>query len=215
MTELVPIPSPGVALEFGSPGDPLVVVVHDWFGRLPGLEFYAEALVRQGFRVMVPDLYGGFATTEEATAQKLLDRLDVAGALDILDDAIRTGRAEGSTRVGIVGFSVGGWVTLLHAQGGSADAVVAYYASLEPKDHGVIPCPVQLHLAEFDEWGDGQEPELFVARLREHGTPVASFGYAGTKHSFANATARENLDAPAAALAFGRTARFLEEHLLD
>ena len=214
MTELVPIPSPGVALEFGTPGDPLVVVVHDWFGRLPGLEFYAEALVRHGFRVVVPDLYNGLATTHEATAQQLLDQLDVAGALDILDEAIRTGRNEGSERVGIVGFSVGGWVTLLHAQGGSADAVVAYYASLEPKDHGVIPCPVQLHLAEIDEWGDGQDPEAFIGRLRDHGTPISSYTYSGTKHGFANATVHEHLDTRAAALAYARTAQFLESHLL-
>ena len=158
MTELVSIPSPGVALEYGDRGAPLVVVVHDWFGRLPGLEFFADALSKKGFRVLVPDLYNGVATTDEAAAHRLFTELDVATALATIDDTIRVGRAEGSKKVGLVGFSVGGWLMLLHAQNGSADAVVAYYASLEPSDHGIIPAPVLMHLAEIDEWGAGQEP---------------------------------------------------------
>lgn len=214
MTELVPIPSPGVALEYGDRGAPLVIVVHDWFGRLPGLEFFADALAKKGFRVLVPDLYNGVATTDEATAQQLFNELDVGTALDTLDDTVRMGRAEGSPKVGLVGFSVGGWLTLLHAQSGAADAVVAYYASLEPRDHGVIPAPVLLHLAEIDEWGEGQEPERFIDRLKTHGTPVTTFTYLETRHNFANATIRDRLDARAAALAFARTAVFLSEHLL-
>ena len=214
MTELVSIPSPGVALEYGDRGAPLVIVVHDWFGRLPGLEFFAEALATKGFRVLVPDLYNGVATTDESTAHGLFDELDVATALDTLDDIVREARREGSAKVGLIGFSVGGWLALLHAQSGSADAVVAYYSSLEPRDHGVIPAPVLLHLAEIDEWGQGQAPALFIDRLALHGTPVTTFTYLGTRHNFANATIRNRVDARAAALAFARTAVFLDTHLL-
>lgn len=215
MSDLVPIPSPGVALHYGQRGDALIVVLHDWFGRLPALEFYAEALVRHGFRVIVPDFYDGVATTEAATARRLLDELDVGRALAIIDDAIETGRAEGSDRVGVVGFSMGGWLALLHAQGGASDAVAAYYASLAGKDHGVIPCAVQLHLAEDDDWSEDQDPDSFVDRLKEHGTPVTRYVYPGTKHGFANATIHDTLDAQAAALAYARTARFFELYLLE
>jgi len=215
MTEIVPIPSPGVALEYGEPGNPIVVLIHDWFGRLPSLEFYAEALVRHGLRVVVPDLYNGVATTNEVMAQRLLDELDVGFALSLVDDAIEEGRAQGSDRVGVIGFAMGGWIALLHAQAGSADAVVAYYASLEGKDHGVIPCPVQLHLAADDDWAEGQDPDSFVDRLKEHGTPVTRYAYPGTRHGFANATIHRSLDARSAALAYARTARFLELHLLE
>lgn len=215
MSELVPIPSPGVALEYGTPGHPLVILVHDWFGRLPSLELYAEALVRHRFRVVVPDLYDGVATTDESTARQLTDQLDIGLSLAIIDSAVQEGRSQGSDRVGVIGFAVGGWITLLHAQGGSADAVVAYYASLESKDHGVIPCAVQLHLAEVDEWSAGQDPESFVDRLKEHGTPVSHHTYPGTKHGFGNATIDGALDEHAAALAYARTAAFLEEHLIE
>ncbi|HEY8912524.1 dienelactone hydrolase family protein [Lacisediminihabitans sp.] len=215
MTEIVPIPSPGVPFYYGEPGGPLVVLLHDWFGRLPWLENYARGLEHQGFRVVVPDLFDGVATTDEATAEQLLNQLDVATALSTVDDIIQTARAEGSQRVGVVGFSAGGWLALLHAQGGSSDAVVAYYATLGPAQHGVLPCPVLLQFAEVDEWDEGEDPESFIDRLKDHGTPVTQFTSLGTVHSFANATIPERVNVAAAALAFARTASFLEDHLID
>lgn len=214
MSQLVPIPSPGTPLHFGDRGDPLVVVVHDWYGRLPWLESYAKALAAQGYRVVIPDLYAGFATLDSAEAEGLMGQLDVAAALAELDDIIATARSEGSRRVGVVGFSLGGWLTLLHAQSGAADAVVAYYATLGASHHGIVPCPVLLHLAEVDDWVEGEDPESFIDRLKDHGTPISEQTYPGTVHSFANATITDRVDVNAAALAFARTSSFLEDHLL-
>ena len=215
MSELVPIPSPGIPLTFGDRGRPLVLLLHDWYGRLPWLASYATALSSQEYRVIVPDLYNGAATVEAATAEVLMAQLDVAGALAELDAIIQVARAEGSTRVGVVGFSLGGWLALLHAQSGEADAVVAYYATLRPAQHGVIPAPVLLHLAEIDEWDEGEDPESFIDRLKDHGTPITEWTYLATVHSFANATITDRVDVNAAALAFARTSAFLEDHLLD
>lgn len=192
-----------------------MLVLHDWYGRLPALEFYAEALANAGFRVLVPDLFDGVATTDDAAAETLLAGLDIGSTLTNLDDLVGDAREQGSARVGLVGFSTGGWLALLHAQNGDADAVVGYYASLSAADHGVIPCAVQLHLAQTDSWGAGQDPDEFVGRLREHGTPISSFRYPGTRHGFANATITRVVDADAAALAYSRSARFLQEHLLE
>lgn len=212
---LVPIPSPGVALDYGEIGRPFVVLVHDWYGRLPWLDGYATALASYGFRVSVPDLFSGVATIDETTAGRLAQQLDVGSALADIDDLIETARAQGSKRVGVVGFSLGGWLALIHAQSGSADAVVAYYATLSPAEHGVIPSPVLLNFAEVDEWAPGGEPDDFVSRLKEHGTPVSSYVFPGTVHSFANATILDRVDEVQAPIAFGRTATFLEQHLLD
>ena len=215
MSELVPIPSPGEPLFYGEPGNPVVVVIHDMYGRLPGLEPFAMALASRGFRVAVPDLYQGVCTVDTASAQELMGNLDIGTALAELDDAIAVAQETGVERVGLVGFSLGGWLALLHAQAGAADAVVAYYASLAEQDHGVIPAPVLLHWAETDEWEPGEEPSLLVARLKDHGTPVTQHTYLATKHSFANASLPGRVDAQAAALAFARTAVFLEGHLKD
>jgi carboxymethylenebutenolidase len=215
MTELVPVPSPGVPVFYGEPGNPVVVVLHDMYGRLPWLEPFALALASRGLRVAVPDLYEGVCTTDQATARELMARLDVATALAEVDDTVVEAQDTGVERVGLVGFSLGGWLALLHAQAGSADAVVAYYASLAEKDHGVVPCPVLLHWAETDEWSDTERPEQFVARLRDHGTPVTEHSYIGTRHLFANASLSAQIEPRASALAFARTAAFLELQLID
>jgi len=215
VAELFPIPSPGVPLWWGEPGEPLIVLVHDWYGRLPWLETVAALFAAEGFRVAVPDLYPGVATVSSEDAARLMHDLDVRRSLAELDEIVAEARAAGSSRVGIVGFSMGGWLALLHAQGGSADAVVAFYATLAPQDHGVVPCPVLLHFAAVDEWGPGEQPAEFIARLRDHGTPVTQFLYPNTRHSFANGSVPDLLDARAAQLALRRSGTFLREHLID
>ena len=216
MAELIPIPSPGVPLLFGERGDPAVVVVHDWYGRLPWLTPFAEALaLRGGFRVIVPDLYDGAATDDDHQADILLDQLSGADARATIIDEIDGARADGSPRAGIVGFSMGGGLALQVAQAGEVDVAVAYYATLEATQAGIIPCPVMLHFAEEDDWPEGGTPEQFVSRLRENGTPVTQHGYAGTEHGFANGSIPALLDTRAAALAFARTTVFLETHLAD
>jgi carboxymethylenebutenolidase len=214
--ELIPLPSPGVPLAFGEAGAPLVVVVHDGYGRLPWLEPFAEALSQRcGFRVLVPDLYDGVATVDDAEAARLMARLDVGVATSAIDDAIATGRGEGASRVGLVGFALGGRLALRHAQSGAADAVAAYSAALGAAEHTLLPCPVLLNLAEVDEWPAGDRPDAFVSALRDHGTPVTVHTSPGTRHAFFNANLPDRVDGPAAALAFARTAVFLEQHLVD
>jgi carboxymethylenebutenolidase len=207
------IPSPGAPVFVGEAGNPLVVLVHDYFGRLPGLVSLAGAFAREGFYVAIPDLYGGVATTDAGEAENLMGDLDIGVALAELDDVIADAQAHGSQTIGVVGFSIGGWLGLLHAQGGSVDAVVAYYASLSPDNHGVIPAPVRLHYAESDNWGSGEEPADFIERLQEHGTPVSDYLYLGTEHSFANSDIPGRYNARAAELANQRTVRFLLNHL--
>lgn len=216
MNDLVPIPSPGIPLEFGRDRDPLVIVLHDKYGRLPWIEPFAAALADRGnLRVLVPDFYDGVATTNSSDATALMRALTDDDARDILDAAIGLGLDGGSQRVGLVGFSMGGTLALQAAQRGDADAVVAYYATLGRDDPGIVPCPVLLHLAESDSYPHGGEPEVFVSRLRDNGTPVTSHTYAGTGHSFANATLTEKVDGRSAALAFARTTVFLESRLSE
>jgi carboxymethylenebutenolidase len=213
MSDLIPVPSPGVPVYVGLEGGPLVVLVHDYFGRLPGLLDIADLLAREGFFVAIPDLFNGVATRSAEQAEGLMNDLDVGIALAELDDIISDARASGSEKIGVVGFSMGGWLSLLHAQGGAADAVVAYYSSLGPADHGVLPAPVLLHYAESDEWGDGDDPASFIERLQEHGTPVINHVYLGTEHSFANSEIEATYNPRAAELANQRTVRFLLNHL--
>lgn len=211
MTELIAIPSPGVPLVYGEPGDPLVIVLHDWYGRLPWLEPYAEALAsRGGFRVAVLDLYDGMATVDREGAEQLSDALDLDTAMATLTDVIDAERAAGSERVGLIGFSLGTWVALHAAQRGLVDAVVAYYGT---GPTGILPAPVLMHLAEVDEFEPTADTDAYIAQLKSDGTPVTVHTYAGTEHNFANATVPGLAEERSAALAFARTTVFLETQL--
>jgi carboxymethylenebutenolidase len=211
MAELIPIPSPGIPLYYGDPGDPLVVVLHDWYGRLPWLESYAEALAsRGGFRVVVPDLYDGVAAVGREGAEQLSDALDGDSALALIGNIIDAERATGSDRVGLVGFSLGAWLALQAAQAGLVDAAVVYYGT---GPDGIIPAPLLFHLAETDEFEPTQDTDAYLARLKGDGTPVTSHTYVGTEHNFANATVPALVDERSAALAFARTTVFLETQL--
>jgi carboxymethylenebutenolidase len=216
MGDIAEIPSPGVPLAFGDPGEPAAILVPDAYGRLPWLEPYATALAeRAGLRVFVPDLYQGVATDDADEAERLLAEFSLESALGEVHSAVADARAQGSVRIGVVGFGTGGRIALLAAQAGAADAVVAYDATLDADEHAILPAPVLLQLAELVDWRPGAEPDGFVDRLRDHGTPVARHDYAGARPGFANATAGDAFDARIAALAFARTAVFLEERLHD
>ena len=200
---------------YGPTGAPIVIVLHDWFGRLPWLERVALDLAREGLQVAVPDFFDGWTATDPDEARRQVDRIDISSALETIDDIIDEARLYGTERVGELGFSTGGWLALLHAQGGEADAVAAYYASVAERHHGVIPCPLLLQYAESDHWEYGGDPQDFYDRLDEHGTPTKHFNYIGTRHHFANPSIAGAFDPQASALALARTSAFFAAHLLD
>lgn len=144
---LVSIPFRRTTLEYGTPGQPLVIVLHDWYGRLSSFEDYGIPLAQRGFHVLVPDLYAGWAATDAADAAVLLARLNPSVAMSMIEGLVRSGRANGAPRAGLVGFSVGGWLALLLAQSGILDAVVAYDAVLNDAEQGCCPA-----LSNYISW---------------------------------------------------------------
>jgi carboxymethylenebutenolidase len=198
---------------YGPKGAPIVIVLHDWFGRLPWLEQVALQLAREGLQVAVPDFFDGRTALTEEGARELIKDIDIGEGLRVLDGIIDDARDGGTERIGELGFSTGGWLALVHAQSGEVDAVAAYYASVGEQYHGILPCPLLLQNAEQDEWEYGDAPHAFYARLDAHGTPTTRYNYIATKHHFANLSVPGAADPQAAALALARTCAFFSTHL--
>jgi len=200
--------------EPAGPG-PGVLVAHDWFGLLPHVRAACDDLAARGYLALAPDLYQGRSTTDPAEAEKLMDSLEQAEARRRVGDAaafLRGHRLLDPSRVGAVGFSMGGSLALQEATAGAFDAVVAYYAALEPDERALITNPVLLHLAEDDEWDPPDMPLLFLQELRAAGTPAQARTWPGTDHSFANPDAAQ-YDPRAAEAAWAQTLAFLDAQL--
>ena len=205
-----PARSAGATAPANGPG---VVVVHDWYGPLPHVSDFADELTMAGFDVELVDVYDGVTTRNPGRAEELAEALDGAAARDAIVAAAKRLRVAGSRHVGAVGFSLGGSLVLRAAQHGGIDAVVAYYATRDPDEAANITCPVQLHLAAIDEYESADDIEAFVAALHAAGTPVDTFRYPGTEHSFANADV-PFADLGAAEVALARTIGFLHARLV-
>jgi carboxymethylenebutenolidase len=199
--------------EPSGPGRAGVLVAHDWYGLLPHVRTACDELAAAGLVALAPDLYDGPSTTDPEQAESLMEALEDAKARARLDAAIADLRGRtGGGPVGVLGFSMGGFQTLLQATTGAYDAIVVYYAALDEEQAASIHCPVLLHLAEHDEFDPPELYERFVAALRAAGTPVEARTWPGTEHSFANADVAPYAPTPAAE-AWSITVQFLRDHL--
>jgi carboxymethylenebutenolidase len=191
-----------------------VVVVHDWYGRLPHVRAACDELAAAGLAAVAPDLYGGRTASSPEQAEALADGMDRKAARDRVDEAVRSlrDRVDGGP-VGVLAWSLGGMYALDRATAGDVGAAASYYAFLDEDDAAKLRCPVLLHRAENDEFDPPELYERFVAALRAAGTEVEVHIWPGTEHSFANRDVA--LHAPEqAAEAWAVTIGFLRRHLL-
>ena len=88
------------ALVGGAKGAPAVIVIQEWWGVTPQIQAHALRLAKEGHRVLIPDVYKG-EVGADAEAH-LMSSLDFSAAA--IASAASYLRAEGSPRVGVVGF---------------------------------------------------------------------------------------------------------------
>ena len=204
---------PDYLAEPSGPATAGVLVVHDWYGLLPHVRAGCDELAAAGLVALAPDLYDGATTTDAGKAEALLEALDNDRARARLDAATADLRERtGGGPVGGLGFSMGGFLTLLQATTGAYDAVAVYYAALDAERAAAIRCPVLLQLAEVEEFDPPEFFQGFVEALEAGGTEVRARTWPGTEHSFANRDVA--LYAPdQAAAAWAETVAFLRGHL--
>lgn len=190
-----------------------VVVVHDWYGLLPHLRARCEALARIGITALAPDLYDGASARDHAGAGELFAALDADLARLRLAASVTQLRGGGARRVGLLGYSSGGWLALLAARTSRVEAVVAYYAALETDEWEPLESPVQFHFAGVDDWDPPEAPEAYAEWLRAAGCAVEGHRYPTSRHGFANADVAD-FDPGAHELAWDRTVTFLQRQLV-
>ncbi|MBL89561.1 MAG: hydrolase [Actinobacteria bacterium] len=204
---------------------PAVMVIQEWWGLAPQIKAVCDRLASEGFVALAPDLYHGELAqhSEMDKAGELMSTLppdraarDMSGAVDYLLDR---SDVEGSS-VGVVGFCMGGMLTLLIAasEGERIAAAAPFYGAPlgdnEP-DWSGLTARVEGHFASVDDFFP---PDLVIElekKLKEMGKEVAFNIYPQTGHAFAN---EENplgtYNKEVAEMAWSRVIKMFERELI-
>ncbi len=200
---------------------PGVIVIQEWWGLTDHIVGITDRLAAEGFVALAPDLFGGRTTHDADEAGELLAQLpvdqaaqDLSGAVDFL----LAHEAVTSTKVGAVGFCMGGGFVLLLAaqQGDRIGAAVPFYGvgPAIPSQYAGLTAAVQGHYGEDDQMYPVATARALEEQIRAESGADVEFFYYPAGHAFHN---DENLlgtyDADNAALAWQRTVRFLKQRL--
>ena len=203
---------------------PGVLVLQEWWGLAPQIKRVCDRLAAEGFTALAPDLYHGQLAehTEMDKAAQLMNEMppdraarDMGGAVDYLlgHDAVTGGK------IGVVGFCMGGMLTLLVAaqQGDKIGAAAPYYGAPlgdNAPDWSGLTAPVLGHFAENDDFFGPEPVRALEKELQSMGKDVTFEVVPGTGHGFAN---EENPlgthDEGAAAKAWDHTLAFFRDKL--
>lgn len=195
---------------------PGLVVVPEWWGLNAHIEDLCNRFAAKGFLVIGVDLYGGRTTTDPSEAARLAGEMQTADALVVIGAAIERLRADPGCngRVGVVGFCLGGAMSLAAAANLPVDAAVPFYGlpKAEFARWDQVRGPIEGHYARRDGYITPARVEAVRDALLAAGK-AAEFHFYDADHAFANDTRPEVYDRAAAELALGRAAEFLHRHL--
>lgn len=173
---------------------PGVIVMQEWWGLDPHLKQSVDRLADAGFVALAPDLYhGDLAGHDEMDkAAELMTSLppdraarDMSGAVDFL----AAHPAVTGERLGVVGFCMGGMLSLILAanRGDRIGAAVPFYGfpqgEAEP-DWSGLSASVRGHMAANDDFFGPTAAKDLEAKLQGMGKDVSFTVHSGTGHAF-------------------------------
>jgi carboxymethylenebutenolidase len=191
-----------------------VVVIQEWWGVNEQIKGVADKLANLGYRALVPDLYKGKVTLDAAEAKHMMTNLNFADAATQDVRGAAQYLKQSSSKIGVVGFCMGGALTVLAAMYvPEANACSSWYGFPPPEagDVKTIKTPLQLHLAEKDQSFSPEAARALLGKLKEGNVSHEAYWY-DAGHAFFNEKGA-NYNAEAAKLAWDRTTAFFEKNL--
>jgi carboxymethylenebutenolidase len=179
-------------------------------------------LAREGYTVLVPNLYarhGGTVTANAEIAAALMEQLkepalmqDLSSCCEFLNTQDRVQRAVHA----VVGFGMGGTIALRFAcHRRRLRAAVSFYGNMvsPPELLKDLACPLLYHQAGKDDRVPHQEIEQLRQRAKEFGKRVNILTYPDASHAFFNDARKDTYHAASANSAWSATVNFLKEIL--
>jgi carboxymethylenebutenolidase len=191
-------------------GRPGVVVIQEWWGLNDQICGVADRFARAGYNALAPDLYKGRLTNQPDEANHLMTGLDFADAThQDLRGAAQHLQAQ-SGRVAVMGYCMGGALTIAAAVHVPEFAVGVCFYGIPPKafaDPAKIRIPLQGHFANKDDWCTPAAVDDLERTLKTAGIRHEIYRY-DAAHAFANERSAA-YDVACANQAWERMAAFL------
>ncbi|XAR67953.1 Carboxymethylenebutenolidase [Bertholletia excelsa] len=175
-----------------------VILIHckEWWGVEFEIKNHALKIseLDSGYRALIPDLYRGKVGLEVVEAQHLMDGLDWQGVVKDICASVNWLNANGSRKVGVTGFCMGGALSIASSVlVPEVDAVVAFYGVLssELADPAQAKAPIQAHFGKRDNFVGFSAVTVAKAleeKLKVSGVPHEVFFYPGVGHAFMNSS---------------------------
>ncbi len=162
---------------------PLVVLVHSFTGTDQRENVMGKALRKAGYATALPDLRSGvYASEADSPGIRTLGAMTRR-----LVAALRSDPRFDPKKIAIVGFSQGGDIGLILAQGPGLAAVVSYYTGCVNRGTAVA-VPVQIHLGGKDvATATREECQTLVDTYNTASPGIGEFYlYEGVYHAFNN-----------------------------
>jgi carboxymethylenebutenolidase len=205
-----------LALPSAGKNAPGLVVIQEYWGLNQQIKGVADKLAGLGYRALVPDLFRGKLTTDAKEASHFMGDLNFpdAATQDIRGAALHL-KEHANTKVGAIGFCMGGALTLLTLlRVPEVDAGACFYGipPEEAGDLGAIGRPLICHFAEHDDWCTPARVNALEAKFKSGGIDFELYRY-DAEHAFTNERRPEVYKPQAAELAWERTLAFFKKKI--
>jgi carboxymethylenebutenolidase len=196
-----------------------VLVIQEWWGLVDHIKDVCDRLAQEGFVALAPDLYHGSVTKSPDEAGKLFMALNItrAGAdLRGAAEALQARPEVTATRVGVVGFCMGGQLAL-YAAAEYPDHIAAAvdFYGVHPNvriDPAKLRVPLLAHFATRDHSVKEATARALVEKITAAGGNIEAHYY-DCDHAFFNDTRPTVYDKRNAGEAWTRTLEFLHRQL--
>eukprot|EP00835_Amoeboradix_gromovi_P002077 NODE_109_length_19684_cov_0.566709.p7 type:complete len:227 gc:universal NODE_109_length_19684_cov_0.566709:16457-15777(-) len=131
-----------------------IVLIQEWWGIDDNLKEYAHKYSKNGFKVVVPDLYRNRVTQDKDEAKHLMDGMDFKNAVNDIKNMAAYLKSNGAKKIAVIGFCMGGALSICTGITGKGlfDAGICFYG-IPPKeyfDYTNLQIPMQFHFGRKD-----------------------------------------------------------------
>src|SRR6266576_6737322 len=193
---------------------PAIVVIQEWWGLNDQIKGVADRFAKAGYNALAPDLYKGRVTTQPDEANHLMTGLDFPDATHQDLRGAAQHLKSGSGKVAVMGFCMGGALTIAAAVHVPEAAAAVCFYGIPPKefaDPARIKIPFQGHFANQDDWCTPAAVDQLESALQQARASYEIYRY-DAAHAFFNERSAA-YDLASANQAWERMAGFLEKRL--